>query len=357
MGNCIEQCDSYVSGEVSSVASCHGPYRFGTVLGSGSQAQVQACTDMRNGLEYAVKVFDRARKRSYINFQREIDICKACGVTRNTVQVLDNFEDRKHFFVIMEKYACNLHTSVKWAANGWTGHTTLEREQFQRVIRQAFAGIAHLHSVNIVHRDIKAQNFLTDRLDLRQGAFRVVLGDFGLAKPLEFGEVLYKPAGTRKYWAPELYDKRYWHSVDIFALGVLIFWAASGEFPYADEWAVRARDIFAEDALPEELEEEAVDILRLTLEKDPDKRISAKALAVQPWFERELPELEEDRLGPRAFSQGSLVPMAGDGADLKEVSEGFSGGDVCSKTEDSSDSGDESTHASFSHSSSSRQML
>merc|ERR1740117_1386330 len=96
----------------------------------------------------------------------------------------------------------------------------------KRVLRQALSGTLHLHRSNIVHRDVKAHNLLTDLLDLGDPECRVVLADFGLARRLELGRHLTAQVGTRKYWAPELYERKYTHNVDCFALGVVMFLAA-----------------------------------------------------------------------------------------------------------------------------------
>jgi glycogen synthase kinase 3 beta len=84
---------------------------------------------------------------------------------------------------------------------------------------QLFAGLAHLHSLGIAHRDIKTDNCLVD-----PGRGRLVISDFGSAKVLDKDEENAFYVASRIYRAPELllnctsYDNK----IDIWAAGCVI---------------------------------------------------------------------------------------------------------------------------------------
>lgn len=59
-------------------------------------------------------------------------------------------------------------------------------------------GIGHLHSENIIHRDLKLENILVDK----DGYLKVI--DFGLAKILKAGDEADTFCGTPEYIAPEI---------------------------------------------------------------------------------------------------------------------------------------------------------
>ncbi|GIZ01032.1 hypothetical protein CEXT_175801 [Caerostris extrusa] len=71
----------------------------------------------------------------------------------------------------------------------------VEDETFQRLnldpislLRQAASGIAHLHSLDIVHRDIKPQNVLIS-MPSATGEVKALISDFGMCKKLADGRI------------------------------------------------------------------------------------------------------------------------------------------------------------------------
>jgi serine/threonine-protein kinase len=135
-------------------------------------------------------------------------------------------------------------------------------------------GEAHRHG--IVHRDVKAENILIDR---RTG--RAMVTDFGIARVAEAAPLTATGLllGTVQYMSPEqvvgeLVDAR----SDIYALGVVAFFALTGQFPFQSETASavlvahvtktapKVRDV--QPAIPERL---ALAVDRC-LEKEPANR-------------------------------------------------------------------------------------
>ncbi len=58
-----------------------------------------------------------------------------------------------------------------------TAQGGLTLAQVLSVLRQAVAGLLHLHSLGILHRDLRAANLLLDALD----PLHVLVADFGLS--------------------------------------------------------------------------------------------------------------------------------------------------------------------------------
>lgn len=75
------------------------------------------------------------------------------------------------------------------------------------MLEQSTCGLNHLHSLSIVHRDIKPQNVLISFPDAR-GRITVKISDFGLCKRLGIGNNSFsKPSGilgTDGWIAPEV---------------------------------------------------------------------------------------------------------------------------------------------------------
>jgi len=76
----------------------------------------------------------------------------------------------------------------------------LSMPQRIRIARDAARAYLYMHSMEIVHRDIKSQNILIDQ------NLQVKVCDFGLAKfKADIGKGAMQYAGTPSYMAPELF--------------------------------------------------------------------------------------------------------------------------------------------------------
>jgi serine/threonine protein kinase len=99
--------------------------------------------------------------------------------------------------------------------------------------RSLCRSLAAVHRMKLLHRDIKPRNVIVSDDD------RFVLVDFGLGTHL--GAADFDSAGTLHYMAPERLERNpATPSSDIYALGVLLFYLVSGEYPVA---ALSAEDV------------------------------------------------------------------------------------------------------------------
>lgn len=115
----------------------------------------------------------------------------------------------------------------------------------REIIRQVSRGLTHLHSLGIVHRDIKPTNILVfvPRGFWNTEKPQMKLADFGISKVLKAGKEDFtntsvtNPSGTRGWMAPEVYEiKRFDFAVDIFALGCIFgFTLSGGKHPFGDD--------------------------------------------------------------------------------------------------------------------------
>ncbi|OQR87180.1 protein kinase [Achlya hypogyna] len=96
-----------------------------------------------------------------------------------------------------------------------------------RVLKDVVDALVYLHSMNIIHRDLKSRNVL---LDATKGA---KVTDFGVSKE-DFQETMTISVGTYRWMAPEiLKDDHYTVAADIFSLGMILSELDSHEIPYA----------------------------------------------------------------------------------------------------------------------------
>jgi len=141
-----------------------------------------------------------------------------------------------------------------------------------------------MHKKNIAHRDIKPENILMESKDTSN--LNVKITDFGFAKfydPNEGG--LTETLGSPLYMAPEIIKKlTYDCSVDIWALGVLVFIMLSGKPPFKgknkDEIFVEitSKNISFSGEIWKRTSKDSRDFVRKMLIRDPKQRISAEDL-------------------------------------------------------------------------------
>uniref|UniRef100_A0A8C1TCB3 CaM kinase-like vesicle-associated, like n=1 Tax=Cyprinus carpio TaxID=7962 RepID=A0A8C1TCB3_CYPCA len=162
------------------------------------------------------------------------------------------------------------------------------------VIRQVLEAVAYLHSLNIVHRNLKLENLMYYR---ESNHNKVVLRDFYLSR-FENGSIT-EPCGTPEYLAPEVVARhRYGRPVDCWAVGVIMYILLSGNPPFYDETEEENTDmhnriIFCRIVAGEfefdspywdEISPAAKELVCKLMEVDPMLRITAQDALLHGWI-------------------------------------------------------------------------
>mmetsp|Transcript_41939 Transcript_41939/g.88044 ORF Transcript_41939/g.88044 Transcript_41939/m.88044 type:complete len:213 (-) Transcript_41939:2-640(-) len=148
-----------------------------------------------------------------------------------------------------------------------------------------------MHKRGIVHRDIKPENIMYETSN-RDSSLKII--DLGLAqKHCESSEPLMNATvGTPYYIAPEVLQKKYGKSCDLWSIGVVSYILLCGYPPFdgANDGETRSSVLSGEYNFPskdwKDISKEAKDFIRRLLQMDATKRMTAEEALNHPWIER-----------------------------------------------------------------------
>ena len=137
------------------------------------------------------------------------------------------------------------------------------------------AALNGIHAAGVVHRDLKPSNVLLSRVGPK-------VIDFGIARALDALERLTESGnvvGTPSYMAPEQFRGTTTTATDIFSWGAVVTFAATGRPPFGTGAAYQLMHrILSEPPDLGTLERPLRDLVSQALDKEPDRRPTARAL-------------------------------------------------------------------------------
>ena len=195
-------------------------YRVTKELEKGASSVVFLCEDSDSGGLVVLKQIAKGYY-SQSDFEKEIAINEDVA-SENIVRMLGHFTTEVNFCLLFEPGETDLLSVIQRQG-------PMPEGEARAIFRNMSMALAFIHSKGVVHNDVKLENMIVmpDR--------RVKLTDFGLAERLSADRTLVGRKGTFRYWSPEIVAKKpHDEKADIWALGVCIFIALTGAFPFGD---------------------------------------------------------------------------------------------------------------------------
>jgi len=261
-----------------------GKYTLDKKLGEGTFSITYLARD-EAGNKVAVKHIQK-RKVKEEDWSNEIDILRL--LQRNPhphiVSCLDIVEDEENVYIVEELLPHgDLLTFL-------TQHSPLREADIRRLFWSVLSAVEHLHSLGIVHRDIKLENLLLSNRG------KVKLIDFNLSCPFSEKTLLTRFCGSLPYCPPEMVLRTPYvgPEVDVWALGVLLYLLLFARYPFPvdDERDIACLRRFMTNLLSAQYtipschpySNEAVHLLRSFFKTDRTKRPSIETIKNHPWF-------------------------------------------------------------------------
>ncbi|HKQ75382.1 MAG TPA: serine/threonine-protein kinase, partial [Blastocatellia bacterium] len=258
-----------------------GRYRLDKMIGEGGMGDVYRATHIHIDTEFAVKLLKPdfvANQTAIKRFRLE---AKAAGRIHhpNAVRVTDfGVTPERIVYLVMELVQGQSLRSLM------RNEKRLDYMRAVNIVRQICGAVDAAHRGGVIHRDLKPDNILIEKV---QDIERVKVLDFGIAKLKETktdafltqaGTII----GTPQYMSPEqCQGKPLDPASDIYSIGVLLYEMLSGSVPFDGESVLQV--VYDQlHAPPRQLRERAPDVpepitqvVMRALEKEPADRQSS----------------------------------------------------------------------------------
>lgn len=303
-----------------------GKYQLTEKLGQGGMGEVWKALDTDLNRWVALKFLKGEDPSHLARLQREAHT--AAGLTHpNIAGVYEISESEGRHFIAMQFVQGRTLESFSKA----------DRRLLVQLIRDAARALDHAHRQGVIHRDIKPANLMVTQAE--EGA-RVIVLDFGLARPIEGGKTLSQSGGvlgTPAYMSPEqARGEKLDERSDVYSLGATLYEVLTGKTPFEGTGVldlikkVEVEEPLAPRKINPSIPRDLETVALKCLEKDRDRRYAtAKDFAndLNRWLEGDAvqarPASAMYRFRMRLAKRKAVVATAGVAAMLLTVALGW----------------------------------
>ena len=274
-------------------------------LDQGSYGTVYLSRKYNSDTLYATKKINKPKEDKKF-FETETKIMRELNHP-NVIKLIDLKMDSNYYYIVMElANGGNLSLCLQNYIEKY--NNPFPEEIVQHLMKQIVSAIAYIHSMNVIHRDLKLKNIMVnfdsdiDKQNLNMMKAKIKIIDFGISK---INEEAFSLRGTPNYMDPmlleeytrEIKDKLrpYRKEVDIWSLGCLCYELYMGELLFKSPEKVNSKKYI--EVLFEQIKNgkyylfkyvspELKDFLSQMIQYDGNSRLTAKELLDHPFLTR-----------------------------------------------------------------------
>ncbi len=213
--------------------------------------------------------------------KKEIDILQKLSHP-NILSIFEIFNDDNNYYVICENIEGK--PLFEYIVSNKSFH---EKEACQ-VMKEILLTVNYLHSLNIMHRDLKPESIVINKIDDK---YKIKFVNFSTAIEFSKGVNLTEFVGTHYYVAPEVINKNYNELCDIWSCGIIMYILITEYPPFQgkNDEEILHNIRFTEPEFKknewEHISFSCKDLLLKMLSKNPKKRPSAEFCLKHKWFQ------------------------------------------------------------------------
>lgn len=253
-------------------------YKIRNELGSGNFSQVRMGLHALTKEKVAIKILDKTKldQKTQRLLSREIS-CMERLHHPNIIRLYEVVETLAKLHLVME-YAPGGELFTKISNEG-----RIAEAECKPIYAQVISAVSHMHSKNIIHRDLKAENVF-----YAANGF-VKVGDFGFSTYCKMSDTLNTFCGSPPYAAPELFkDENYIGSpVDTWALGIMLYFMITGVMPFRADTVAKLKKCILDGhfTIPSYVSNTCQQLLRSVLKQSPSERYGIEQIQSAQWLQ------------------------------------------------------------------------
>jgi predicted Ser/Thr protein kinase len=254
-------------------------FDLGDRIGHGKFSDVFYALEKNSDQKYAIKLIKRKKRdlRDREMLQTEVNILQMLD-HQNIIKLLNRYSNTTYEFLLQE-----LVKGEDW----FELMKVLTECEIKMIVKHLLDALEYMHAMGIIHRDIKLENILCQRLEKN---FTIKVIDFGLAAFILPGHYCKSACGTVAYAAPELINREFYNqSVDMWSVGVSVYVLLTKKFPFPgannDQIIEKLNHSAVDYSDFRNFSPDAEDFVRKLMERDPQKRMTASEALHHSWLQ------------------------------------------------------------------------